>query len=52
MRPYLFPVVCAAVQAGACTDAEVNMIHVVFRNFLGLTTGEIIIGSARSSVTR
>jgi len=30
----------------------VNMIHVVFQNFLGLTTGEIIIGSATSSVTR
>jgi len=30
----------------------VNMIHVVFQDFLGLTTGEIIIGSATSSVTR
>jgi len=30
----------------------VNMIHVVLQDFLGLTTGEIIIGSARSSVTR
>jgi len=30
----------------------VNMIHVVLQNVLGLTTGEIIIGSASSSVTR
>jgi hypothetical protein len=30
----------------------VNMIHVVFQNVLGLTTGELIIGSASSSVTR
>jgi hypothetical protein len=30
----------------------VNMIHVVLQNALGLKTGEIIIGSAASSVTR
>ena len=30
----------------------VNMIHVVLQNALGLTTGEIIIGSASSSVAR
>jgi hypothetical protein len=30
----------------------VNMIHVVLQNVLGLTTGEIIIGSASSSVAR
>jgi hypothetical protein len=30
----------------------VNMIHVVLQNVLGITTGEIIIGSASSSVAR
>jgi hypothetical protein len=30
----------------------VNMIHVVFQNVLGLTTGEIVIGSASSSVSK
>jgi len=30
----------------------VNMIHVVLQNVLGLKTGEIIVGSASSSVTR
>jgi len=30
----------------------VNMIHVVLQDVLGLTTGEIIIGSASSSVTK
>jgi len=30
----------------------VNMIHVVFQNLFGLTTGEMIIGSASSSVAR
>lgn len=30
----------------------VNMIHVVFQNVLGLQTGEIVIGSASSSVSK
>jgi hypothetical protein len=30
----------------------VNMIHVVLQNALGMTTGEVIIGSASSSVSR
>jgi hypothetical protein len=37
-------------RAATGTGLTVNMIHVVLQDFLGRQTGEIIVGSATSSV--
>jgi hypothetical protein len=34
------------------SGVTVNMIHLVLTNLLGAKTGEVIVGSATSSVTR